>query len=153
MQIELATARGTLKVAQLIGGETMLNLIVTSLYDQKPFYMMSTRMPSISWIKATKKIWNTATGKYKEAPFYRLNIVHKYNMKMGSTDLGDQLWGFSRYNHWLRNRKWWWSVFFWTFDMLHTNSYILFCLFWEAHGHNALFLHYKYRRQCFLAWL
>ena len=113
-QVELAAARGTLKVAQLIGDEEMPNLIVTSLYDQKPFYMMSTGMPKISWITVTKKIWSTVAGKYKEVPFYRLNIVHEYNMKMGRVDLGDQLRGSYRYDHWLRNRKWWWSIFFWT---------------------------------------
>ena len=110
-------------------------------------------MPKILWIKVTKKIWNTITGKYKEVPFYWLNIVHEYNMKMGRTDLGDQLQGSYRYDHWLRNRKLWWSIFFWTFGMLHTNSYILFCIFWEAHGYNTPFPHYEYRRQCFLAWL
>ena len=46
-QVELAAARGTLKVAQLIRDEAMPNLVVTSLYDQKPFYMMPTGMPSI----------------------------------------------------------------------------------------------------------
>ena len=152
-QVELAAARGTLKVAQLVGDEEMPNLVVTSLYDQKPFYMMSTGMPQISWVKVTKKIWSTVAGKYKEVPFYRLNIVNEYNLKMGRTDLGDQLRGSYRYDHWLRNRKWWWSIFFWTFGMLHTNSYILFCLFWEAHGYDPPFSHYEYRRQCFLAWL
>ena len=41
-QDEFAFAQGTLKLAQLQDDPEMPNLICTSLYDQKPFYMMST---------------------------------------------------------------------------------------------------------------
>ena len=103
---EVALARGTLKLAQLQDDPEMPNLICSSLYDQKPFYMMSTGQEIISWVRIFKKVWSSSRGKYCLVPFYRLNMVDNYNMNMNQVDLGDQLRGSYRYDHWLRKRKW-----------------------------------------------
>ena len=29
-------------------------------------------------------------------------------------------------DHWLRNRKWWWSIVFWAIGVILTNSYVLY---------------------------
>ena len=77
----------------------MLNLICTSLSDQKPFYMMFNVLKSLDWVKITKKIWSTNLKRYCDIPFYRLNIVNKYNCKMGQVDIGEQLRGSYQYDH------------------------------------------------------
>ena len=51
----------------------MPNLIASFLYDQKPFYMMTSGMPDISWVKIPKKIWSTVGRKYKDVSFYCLS--------------------------------------------------------------------------------
>ena len=45
-------AQGTLKVAICEGGEDMTDIICTSLYDVKPFYMMSTVCSKVEWTKS-----------------------------------------------------------------------------------------------------
>ena len=44
---------------------------------------------------------------------------------MNNVDIADQLRGFYRIDKWMRKRKWWWSMFFWCFQILLTNSYIV----------------------------
>ena len=61
---EVALARGTLKLAQLQDDPEMPNLICSSLYDQKPFYMVSTGQEIISWVRIFKKVWSSGRGKY-----------------------------------------------------------------------------------------
>ena len=152
-QEEIAEARGTLKIAKLIDDPEMPNLICTSLYDQKPFYMMSTALKDIQWIKILKKIWSTQYMRYAKVPFYRLNIVNEYNCKMGQVDIGDQLRGSYRYDHWLRKRKWWWALWMWLIQMLETNAYILYCMFHRVHGYEPPLSHYQFLYQGALAWL
>ena len=46
---------------------------------------------------------------------------------MGHVDIADQLRNSYRFDHWLRNRKWWWSIFFWGFGVTLVNAYVLYC--------------------------
>ncbi len=44
-------AQGTVKAAVLKNDSKSHNLIVTSCYDQKPFYMLSHSIEEITWVK------------------------------------------------------------------------------------------------------
>jgi len=46
---------------------------------------------------------------------------------MNSVDVADQLRNNYRMDHWLRQRKWWWSIFLWGLGVLLTNSYVIYC--------------------------
>ena len=39
--------------------------------------------------------------------FLRMNTIHNYNFAMGSVDAADQFSGTYRFDHSLRNMKWW----------------------------------------------
>ena len=50
---------------------------------------------------------------------------------MGSVDLADQKRNCYRFNHWLRNRKWWWSIFLWAIGVASTNGHIVYEMMYE----------------------
>ena len=41
-------------------------------------------------------------------------------------DIAYQLRGIYWFNHWLRNRKWWWSILFWAIGVVLTNAYAMY---------------------------
>ena len=45
-----------------------------------------------------------------------------------STLIADQLCVFYRLDHWMRNKKWWWSItiMFWSLGVTLTNSYVVY---------------------------
>ena len=45
---------------------------------------------------------------------------------MGDVDVADQLRNNYRFYHWLRKRKWWWSIMFWDIGVILVNSYIVY---------------------------
>ena len=44
---------------------------------------------------------------------------------MGDVDVADQLRNNYWFDHWLRKRKWWWSIMFWAIGVILVNSYIV----------------------------
>ena len=59
--------------------------------------------------------------------FLRLNVNDDYNYGMGGADIIDQIRRSYRYDHWLRNFKWWHSICWWGVQMLMVNSYKFYC--------------------------
>ena len=41
------------------------------------------------------------------------NVIDGYNNGMNGVDVADQLQKQYRFDHWMRQRKWWWSFWFW----------------------------------------
>ena len=149
----LLSTRGTVKAAQLIGDSTCKGLVAVSFYDSKPVYLISNACDKVQWTRKERKIWHKEKGKKVVAPFYRLNIVDQYNYGMGNVDQADQLRLQYRSTYWLRNRKWWWSLFFWLFEGALTNSYCLYRMFFKMHDRVPPLNHYEYIRAIALAWL
>ena len=49
----------------------------------------------------------------------------------------------------LRQRKWWWSIFLWAFDVAIINSYLLYKSYLEMHGFEPK-SYYTYQEENFL---
>ena len=45
---------------------------------------------------------------------------------MGGVDLADQLQGTYCIDEGVRNRKWWWSILFWSIGVMITNTYVIY---------------------------
>ena len=149
---EVAAARGTMKVASLVGDPECNGLVAVSLYDQKPFYFLSNSHTKVEWIEKTKEVWSNHLKKKLSVPYHRLNLVDNYNYNMNMVDLADQLRDHYLIDRWMIKRKWWWEVFFWCYEMLLTNSYVLYCKYYRMHKLKPI-THYEFQRSVALVWI
>ena len=69
---------------------------------------------------------------------------------MGGVDIADQLRNYYRFDHWMRLRKWWWPIFFWSIGILLVNSYVSYKTYMESIGKTPM-SHYKFREAIGLA--
>ena len=146
--------RHTVKAAVVKGDSVNSDLLCISIYDTKPVYIMTNACFEIKWIRKGKKIWSKALNKYVNGYFHRLNVIDFYNNNMGNVDLADQLRNYYRYDtQWHRNRKWWWSVFWWAFQLLMTNAYIAYSKYHKVHLSTNVVSHYDFIKQIALAWM
>ena len=49
-----------------------------------------------------------------------------YNFVMVSVDVADPVWMQYITDHWMHNRKWWWSIFIRGLEVVATNSYLIY---------------------------
>ena len=71
---------------------------------------------------------------------------------MNSVDQAGQLGTNYQVGMGLRQRKWWWSIFLWAFDVAIVNSYLLYKSYSEMRGFQPKLL-YTYREEIFKAWM
>jgi hypothetical protein len=83
--------RGKVKAAVLKGDSMSSDLVVASCYDQKPFYMISSKCEEVSWKPVTKKLWSSRLKKQTDFTFLRWSLSHDYNFEMNDNDIVDQL--------------------------------------------------------------
>jgi Transposase IS4 len=151
----LKDVRGTVKAAVLKGDKDCRDMIAVSVYDAKPVYFLSMVHSEIKWVVNTNKVFSKTSNKMEDNNFLRLNINTDYNNKMNSVDSADQLRNSYRFDHWLRMRKWWWSVFFWGMGVLMVNAYVAYVKYSLQNGKkkSELLSHYEFRKAIALAWL
>ena len=58
--------------------------------------------------------------------FLKLNITNDYNNGMGKVNIADQLRDLYRMDHWIQNFKWWHALFWWGFQVLLVNCYVVY---------------------------
>ena len=147
--------RGTVKAAKLEGDPGCPSLLATSVYDSKPVHYLSMISEQVKWVVKEKEVFNKATRKMEPLKFLRLNQIDTYNYGMGSVDVADQLRVFYRLDHWLRNRKWWWSIVFWAIGVILTNSYVLYTKMCDEDNipPQDRISHYNFLREIGMYWL
>ena len=101
-----------MKAGVLEGDLDVPNLVAVSYYDQKPVHFLSTICESIHWIQCQKQVYCSETQQLEMLKFLRLNVNNDYNHHMGGVDNVDQLQNYYHFDHWMRKRKRWWSIFF-----------------------------------------
>ena len=74
---------------------------------------------------------------------------------MGNVDFSDQLRGNYRLDIGVRNRKWWWSMWFWALGVMFVNAYILYKKSQLSLGVDKkdLLSHHDFRKQIALHWI
>jgi hypothetical protein len=147
--------RGTVKVAVLKGDPDCPKLVAASVYDTKPVHFLSMICDCIKWVEKQRPTFNTATKRTEQLNFLRLNINDDYNNSMGHVDVSDQLRNYYRFDHWLRQWKWWWSIWNWGLGVLLVNAYVTYLLVMEENDipKNQCMSHYMFRRAIALAWI
>ena len=139
--------RGRTKAAVLMGDKDMPQLLAVSVYDTKPVHFLSTIEESIEWVPKTRQVWNESKQRKTGLQFLRLNINDSYNQDMNAVDIADQLRGNYRFDHWMRNYKWWWSIFNWGYGVLLVNAYTTYKSVMDLNGVpiNQRLTHYQFR--------
>jgi hypothetical protein len=147
--------RGTVKAAVLQGDPDCPDLVASSGYDTKPVHFLSMTCDSVKWIVKEKAVFNKDTGKTEIMRFLRLNYINDYNYGMGHVDVSDQLRNSYRFDHWLRNTKWWWSIFFWALGVNLVNAYVVYTTFLKEQGvsEKNILTHYNFRKAVALSWI
>ena len=141
---QLPTTRGTMKASVLHGDANCPSLVVASIYDNKPVHFISLIAESIKWIEKKRKVWNNSTNKLQDVNFLRVNVNDDYNHLMNPVDIADQLRNNYRFDHWMRQKKWWWSIFLWSFGVLLTNSHLVCTRVMEEARINKRLTHYEF---------
>ena len=132
-KISHAKEQWTLKVATLKGNLSTSGIVEFSLHDNKPVYFMSNVCEIVKWNKMTRKVWSKEKNRMIEMPFFRLNLIHDYNIGMNTIYLADQKTNTYRWDIFMRKRKWWWSIMMWCLHMLLSHSYILYKNYMKMH--------------------
>ena len=84
--------------------------------------------------------------------FLRLNVNDDYNYGMDGADIDEHIRGSYRFENWLRNFKWWHSIFWWGVQLLMMNSYNCYCEYLKV-VQETLMNHYEYQKMIALFWL
>ena len=142
--------RGATKAALLKNNAACPDLLVCSVYDTKPVHMMSTVAESIEWIEKKRKVWSSSEQKKVQMRYLRLNLINDYNENMNNVDLADQLRNCYRFNHWFRNRKWWWSIYLWSLGVAATNAFVMYLKLYEVEAKKHLTMPKKWTHLEFL---
>ena len=151
---DLEKVRNTVKVARLKGDSVCKDLVCVSLYDSKPVYILTNACHEVKWIEKKKKVWDDEKQENVWITFWRMNIIDFYNYNMGNVDIADQLRNVYRYDtQWHRNRKWWWALWWWGYQLMLTNSYILYKKYHQMMRSRRVMSHYDYIRAVAMAWI
>jgi hypothetical protein len=110
-------ARGTVKAAVLKGDSMSSDLVVASCFDQKLFYMISSKVKKVSWEPIVKKVWSSPLKSNVDFTFLRWSLSHDYNYQMNDNDIADQLQLHYQIMRFQRNNKWWWALFLWGYKV------------------------------------
>ena len=116
---------------------------------------MSMCTEELKWIMKERPIFNVDTGQTEILQFLRMNHIDGYNTTMGNVDVADQLRGNYRIDRWIRNYKWWWSIFFWDIGVLLTNAYVTYCTICEDNGvpPSGRISHLEFRKHIAMYWI
>ncbi len=74
-------ARGKVKATVLKEDSQSSDLVIASCYNQKPFYMISSRCKSVTWMPITKKLWSTSLQWKVDFMFLCYSMSNDYNLK------------------------------------------------------------------------
>lgn len=72
----------------------------------------------LKWKTQEKDVYNVETGQVEVLKYLCMNNNVSYNQEMGNVDMADQLRGNYRLDIGVRNRKWWWSLWFWVLGVM-----------------------------------
>ena len=153
---EQMAVRGTVRAAVLEGDPDCPNLVASSVYDAKPVHYLSMVSDELKWMEVNKSVYNVDSGEVEVLKFLRMSNINKYNKEMGNVDLADQLRGTYRLDKSVRNRKWWWSIMFWSIGVCLTNAYIMYVkVNMEEYGKkkSELMSHHDFRKAIALYWI
>ena len=107
------------------GDATCSDVLVCSIYDTKPVHIVSTVAENFMWTLTKKKLYNKIEKNTVDMTFHSLNVIHMYNIWMGSVDDEYIMSLQYRPGNSMSYRNWWWSIFLWGLGGAVTNEYLI----------------------------
>ena len=147
--------RGTTKGAILKVNPNYSDLVATSVYDTKPLHYLSMSSEELKWVVCEKYVYNVDTDAKEPLQFLQMCCINKYNHQMGDMDVADQLRNNYRFDHWIRKRKWSWSIMFWGIGVILVNACIIYRRVKLEAGvsKSYLLLHHNFCKNIEMAWI
>ena len=108
---EQEKVRGIVLAADLVSDSKCPSLIAVSVYDTKPVHFLSMKHDSIKWENKSRSVYDISIGRMSTMKFLRISVNGDNKYVMDGVDIADQIHGSYRFDHWLRNYKWWHSIF------------------------------------------
>ena len=109
----------------------------------------------LKWIEKKKKIFNRSEQKNVVMSFLQTEVTDNCNNGMNHVDIADQIRNTSRIDRWMSKRKWWWSIWMWSIQILLVNAYVLYksahLLIWKTNKKKFL-SQYDFRKEIVMAW-
>lgn len=146
------TVRGTVRAAELLRDPYCPSLVAVSVYDTKPVHFLTMATERIFWEEKSRDVFDKATNQMTKMKFLRLNVNDDYNFGMGGADIADQIRGSYRFDHWLRNFKWWHSIFWWGMQVLMVNAYKCYCEYIKSLSETPM-NHYEFQKMIAHVWM
>ena len=107
------------------------NWVCIQLCDHKPVAVLTTKHRATDEDVCQRRILNPETGHHELVDIRRPVAITNYNEFMGGEDIPDQLIGY--YESLRPTRQYWKTLLFHFIDIAVMNSWVLFCLYREAH--------------------
>ena len=142
---EQEKVRGAVIADEFVGDIKCPSLIAVYVYDSKPVNFISMKYDSIKWEKKSIPVYDRYIGWMGTMKFLRININNDYNYAIGGAYIADQIRGSCRFDCWLRNYKWWHSIFWWVFQVLMVNAYKFYCIYLEDINEEPM-SHYMFQK-------
>ena len=107
------------------------NWVCIQWCDRKPVAVLTTKHRATDDDVCQRRILNPETGYHELVDIRRPVAITNYNEFMGRVDISDQMIGY--YESLRPTRRCWKTLLFHFIDIVVLNSWVLFCLYWEAH--------------------
>ena len=149
---EQEKVRNTVLAADLVGDSKCPSLIAVSVNYTKTVHFISMKYDSIKQEEKSIPVYNRSIGQMSTMKFLRIDSNDDYNYGMVGSDIADQICGFYRFDHWLRNYNWWHSIFWWGFQVLMVNAYKCDCRYLEDFNEETM-SHYMLQKIIAHTWM
>ena len=97
-------------------------------------------------------MYDRSIGQISKMKFLRINVNNDYNYGMGGADIADQIRRSYCFDHWLRNYKWWHSIFWWGFQVLMVNVFKYYFRYLEDFNEEPM-SHYMFQKMIARTWM
>ena len=109
--------------------------------------------PKIEWIVKENPVYNVKKQSTEMLCFLRLNQIDKFNNSMNDVHVAEQLQGNYRMDHFACQRKWWWSILFWSIGVIITNCYVMYQRGCKEEGVIPAYGHYNFIKEISMYWM
>ena len=128
-------------------------MFCASVYYTKIVHFILISCDNIGCVLMERKFWSKIRGRFMMMNLLWLNQSKKYNFEMNDFYVAYQMRLSYRFDVWICNGKWQWSLFLWVLQVLVTNDWVYYKVYQKEQNIKLKFTHYEFIRSICLAWI